>query len=496
MATGEIHGTDARLATPLAMTTPPASTAPLRRAVAPLLEAHPGLDGVYPLQEGRSAFAARMLLADAATHSLDLQYYIWHGDLTGTLLFDAVRRAADRGVRVRLLLDDTNTWGVEPLLTALDAHPGIEVRLFNPLRPPRWRALGVLTDFRRLNRRMHGKSFTADGAVTITGGRNIGDEYFEAGEDLSFADLGVLVVGPAVAAVQELFERFWTSRHAVPLAQLLTAEPVDLAARAAELEHEAAAAEYRRVLHVSTLARDLLDGALPFEWTTARLVADEPTKLDRAPEGSTMIGRLVEALGVPRHELHVISSYFVPSPGGVWAFAELARQGVRVQTLTNSLESTDVAAVHAGYAKYRRALLRAGVRLFEFRSRGSTREWRLRGSGVTRGSAASLHAKALAVDGVRAYVGSFNLDPRSAALNTELGFVIESPALARGIARAFEERVPDVAFEVRLAPDGRSLRWVERTPDGEVIRTREPGASLARRIFVRVLSWLPVEWLL
>jgi cardiolipin synthase C len=478
------------------MMTRPASTSPLRRAIAPLLEAQPGLDGVYPLHEGRSAFAARMLLTDAATHTLDLQYYIWHGDLTGTLLFDAVRRAADRGVRVRLLLDDTTTWGVESLLATLDAHPAIEVRLFNPLRPPRWRALGVLTDFRRLNRRMHGKSFTADGAVTITGGRNIGDEYFEAGEALSFADLGVLVVGPAVVAVQELFERFWTSRHAVPLARLLSAAPVDLAARAAELEQEAAAAEYRRVLQVSTLARDLLDGALPFEWTTARLVADEPDKLDRAPEGATMIARLVEALGVPRRELQVISSYFVPSSRGVWAFAELARHGVRVHALTNSLESTDVAAVHAGYARYRRALLRAGVRLYEFRRRGSAREWRLRGSSVARGSAASLHAKAIAVDGERVYVGSFNLDPRSAALNTELGFVIDSPVLARGIARAFEERVQDVAWEVRLAPDGHSLRWVERTADGEVVHTREPGAGLARRVFVRVLSSLPVEWLL
>jgi putative cardiolipin synthase len=478
------------------MTTRQASSSPLQRAVVPLLEAHPGLDGVYPLQEGRSAFAARVMLADAATLALDLQYYIWHGDRTGTLLFDAVRRAADRGVRVRLLLDDTNTWGVESLLTTLDAHPSIEVRLFNPLRPPRWRALGILTDFNRLNRRMHGKSFTADGAVTIVGGRNIGDEYFEAGEEFSFADLGVLVVGPAVEAVQHLFERFWNSRHAVPLARLLRAAPVDLAARADELAHGAAATEYLRVLQVSTLAKDLLSGALPFEWTTARLVADEPGKRDRAPEGATIIGKLVEALGVPRRELQVISSYFVPSPGGVWAFAELARQGVRVQALTNSLEATDVAAVHAGYAKYRRALLIAGVRLYEFRSRGSGRERRLRGSCGTRGSAASLHAKALAVDGVRVYVGSFNLDPRSAALNTELGFVIDSPALARGIALAFEDRVPDVSWEVRLGPDGGSLRWVERAPGGDVVHGREPGASLARRAFVRVLSWLPVEWLL
>jgi len=482
------------------MTTRPASTSPLCRAIAPLLEAHPGLDGVYALHEGRSAFAARILLADTAQRSLDLQYYIWHGDRTGTLLFDAVRRAADRGVRVRLLLDDTNTWGVETLLATLDAHANIEVRLFNPLRPPRWRLLGVLTDFRRLNRRMHNKSFTADGAATIVGGRNIGDEYFEAGEDVDFADLGVLAVGPVVTEVQGLFERFWESRHSVPLAMLFSAARhaarVDLGARAAEIEREPATVEYRRVLRLTTLEQDLLAGALPFEWARVRLVADEPVKLDRPPESVTMNASLRSALGVPQRALQVISSYFVPTPGGVWAFAALARQGVRVQVLTNALEATDVAAVHAGYAKYRRPLLRAGVTLFEWRSHDSAPGRLFRRRGFVQASAASLHAKAFAVDGERAYVGSFNLDPRSAALNTEMGFVIDSPALAGGIARAFEARVPQAAYEVRLAPDGRSLRWVERTPEGDVIHTREPGAGLARRAFVRVLSWLPVEWLL
>jgi putative cardiolipin synthase len=482
------------------MTTHPAPASPLQSTIAPLLEAHPGVDGVYALHDGRSAFAARMLLADTAACSLDLQYYIWHGDRTGTLLFDAVRRAADRGVRVRLLLDDTNTWGVETLLATLDAHPNIEVRLFNPVRSPRWRVLGMLTDFRRLNRRMHNKSFTADGAVTIVGGRNIGDEYFEAGEEVDFADLGVLVVGPVVTEVRELFGRFWASRHSVPLVELFSAARraarVDLGARAAEIEREPAAVEYRRVLQLTTLAQDLLSGALPFEWTGARLVADEPTKLDRPPESATMNATLRQVLGVPQRELHVISSYFVPTPDGVWAFDALARRGVRVHALTNALEATDVAAVHAGYVKYRRPLLRAGVRLFEWRSHGSTRERRWRGRGIMQASAASLHAKAFAVDGERSYVGSCNLDPRSAALNTEMGFVIDSPELARSIARAFEARVPEAAYEVRLAPDGRSLRWIERTPDGEVIHTREPGAGLARRAFVRVLSWLPVEWLL
>jgi putative cardiolipin synthase len=478
---------------------PTTSASSLQRAAAPLLAANPGRDGVYPLADGPRACVARLLLAERAERTLDLQYYIWHGDRTGMLLFDAVRRAADRGVRVRLLLDDTNTWGVEPILATLDAHPCIEVRLFNPLRPPRWRLLGLLTDFRRLNRRMHNKSFTVDGTVTIVGGRNIGDEYFDAAHELAFVDLDVLSVGPAAAAVGGLFERYWNSLHAVPLARLLgtarLAARVDIGRRAAEVLDDPDVAEYRRILRTTTLLDDLLAGALPFEWTTVQMVADEPSKIDAPPRQVAMLARLQGALGAPREALHIVSSYFVPTRSGVRAFAELASRGVRVRVLTNALEATDVAAVHAGYARYRRDLLRAGVALYELRREGP----RPRAGSARVGleaSAASLHAKTFAVDGERTFVGSFNLDPRSAALNTEMGLVIESHVLARGVARSFDEEVPTHAYEVRLASDRRSLRWVERRATGTVVHEREPGASLWRRASVRLLSWLPVEWLL
>lgn len=476
----------------------PGSAPPLVAAVSPLLREHPGLDGVHPLPDAWRAGATLMLLAERAERTLDLQYYIWHGDRTGTLLFEAVRRAAERGVKVRLLLDDTNTWGVERILATLDQHANIEVRLFNPLRPPRWRLLGLLTDFRRLNRRMHNKSFSADGVVTVVGGRNIGDEYFDAGHDLAFVDVDVLAVGPVVTAVGELFERYWSSPHSVPLAVLLPRArrggQLDLAGRAAAVLEDPTLVEYGRVLRTTTLLQDLLAGALPLEWTTVQLVADEPTKIDDAPQRASMLDRLQAALGTPRRELHIVSSYFVPTRSGVEAFDALRRQGVRVHVLTNALEATDVAAVHAGYARYRRALLRAGVCLYELRRRRG----RLprRGHPSLQESSASLHAKTFAVDGRRAFVGSFNLDPRSAALNTEMGFVIESPTLARGIARSFAEQVPDAAYEVRLAGDRRALRWIERTASGRVIHAREPGASLWRLAYVRMLSWLPVEWLL
>src|SRR6185312_10447800 len=188
----------------------------LDRSVAPLVQAHPGLSGILALPDGRDAFAARVLMSDAAERTLDARYYIWHDDLSGGLLFAALRRAADRGVRVRLLLDDNNTVGLDSLLAALNAHPNIEVRLFNPFRFRRWRILGYLTDFARLNRRMHNKSFTVDNQATIVGGRNVGDEYFDAGQGVSFADLDVLAVGPVVAEVAGDFERYWTSRSSCP----------------------------------------------------------------------------------------------------------------------------------------------------------------------------------------------------------------------------------------------------------------------------------------
>ena len=197
------------------------SDSPLGKAALPMVQAHPGKSGVFALADGRDAFAARVLLADASECSLDVQYYIWNGDKTGTLLFEALRRAADRGVRVRLLLDDNNIAGLDTVLAALNSHPNIEVRLFNPFMHRRWRVLSFLTDFRRLNRRMHNKSFIVDRQACIIGGRNVGDEYFDAGQGLSFVDLDVLAIGTVVEDVSVDFERYWTSESSYPAERVL-----------------------------------------------------------------------------------------------------------------------------------------------------------------------------------------------------------------------------------------------------------------------------------
>ncbi|WP_081897336.1 phospholipase D family protein [Massilia sp. BSC265] len=474
-------------------------TTRLGQAIAPQAAAHPGRSGVTPLIDGRDAFAARVLLARSAERSLDVQYYIWRDDLTGTLMLDALRDAATRGVRVRLLLDDNNTSGLDPALAALDREPNVEVRLFNPFALRRWRGLGYLTDFSRLNRRMHNKSFTADGQATIVGGRNVGDEYFGVAGDMLFVDLDVLAVGPAVRDVSQDFDRYWNSASAYPVTTLVdTGEaerPGALAERAATLRGQPAAQRYLEAIRTSPFVKQLVQGRLPLAWSPTRLVSDDPGKvLGQADPDERMAVGLRKLLGEPKRQLDLVSPYFVPSKDAAQTLGDIARAGVRVRVLTNSLEATDVAAVHAGYAKWRRELITAGVSVFELRRTWGA-ELPQRGKGRFGSSASSLHAKTFGVDGRAVYVGSFNMDRRSIDLNTEMGLVIESPQLAGQLDQTLDESIPETAYEVRLDEQGK-LYWLERT-GGEVRRHhQEPGTTVWKRAGVQLLSFLPIDWLL
>ncbi|QCB47715.1 phospholipase D family protein [Hydrogenophaga sp. PAMC20947] len=475
----------------------------LGQASAPPAQTHPGQSGVLALAEGREAFATRMLLAEAAERSLDVQYYIWHPDFTGTLLMQALRQAADRGVRVRLLLDDNNTEGLDEILAAMDSHANIQVRLFNPFVQRNWRWLGYLTDFGRLNRRMHNKSFTADNQATIMGGRNIGDEYFDAGQAVSFVDLDVLAVGAVVPRVSADFDRYWASASAYPVASLLPAaapQALDaLTQGAAQVRSNRAAEPYLTALAKSDFVRRLVAGELELEWTTVRLVSDDPAKgLGQAPPEALLPKRLAEVLGKPERELLLVSPYFVPTARGTEALTELMSQGVAVSVLTNSLAATDVPAVHAGYAKRRPALLAAGVKLFELKpDRGEAARSRRSDRGLAGSSGASLHAKTFALDRRRTFVGSFNLDPRSAALNTESGLVIDSPTMAAAIADVFENHLAARAYTLRLNGEGR-IEWLDRPSPAAPpqLHPAEPQTRLWKRTMVKLLSWLPIEWLL
>jgi putative cardiolipin synthase len=468
------------------------------RAVEAFIGDRQDVSGIHSLADGRDAFASRVLLADTAERSLDVQYYIWHDDLSGTLMFDALSRAAQRGVRVRLLLDDNGTAGMDKTLAVLDATPNIEVRLFNPFAQRRFRSLGYLTDFSRLNRRMHNKSMTADNHATIIGGRNIADEYFDVSTAMSFADLDVLAVGPVVADVSADFDRYWASGSAYPVKGFLPAAALAdqqfWAAHVATVKGSTEAAAYRKALAESAFVRDLEAKTLHFEWAKTRMVSDDPAKgLGEADKAHMMPHLLREILGKPSRELMLVSPYFVPTDNGVEMFGGMVKDGVDVTVLTNSLEATDVAVVHAGYAKHRKELLERGVHLFEMKRESAdarSASYSLMGS-----SSSSLHAKTFTVDGERVFVGSFNFDPRSAKLNTEMGFVIDSPALAAAMARTLAERMPESTYAVSLTADG-DLEWREQTAKGPVVHTTEPGTTLLLRMGIGFMSILPIEWML
>jgi len=476
------------------------SGTPLGKAIAPRVAAHPGHSGIYALPDARDAFAARALLAGTAERSLDVQYYIWRQDMTGTLLFECLHAAADRGVRVRLLLDDNNTSGLDTTLAALDSHPNIEVRLFNPFVIRKPRALGYLTDFPRLNRRMHNKSFTADNQATIIGGRNVGDEYFGATEGVLFADLDVLAVGPVVNEVSNSFDRYWASGSSYPAEWMLPfvtpGRIAEIEAAALRIEGSPEALAYTSALRESSFVHDLIQGTLELEWASTKTISDDPAKgLGRAAPETLVVEGLRRALGDPAIELALVSPYFVPTAAGVAWFEALARRGVAIKVLTNSLEATDVSFVHAGYAKRRKPLLKAGITLYELRRAMATEPGPAKSAVRIGSSGSSLHAKTSSVDRARVFIGSFNFDPRSAKLNTEMGFIIESSALAGRVDAAFRNRIPMDAYEVRLAEGGR-LSWVEPRKGESLQYDSEPGTSVWRRAWVRFLAALPIEWLL
>ncbi len=452
-----------------------------------------GLTGVKPLGYGADAFAARILLADAAVSSIDAQYYIWHGDLTGSLLLDALHRAADRGVRVRLLLDDNGTSGLDAELAQLDAHENAEVRLYNPFNLRRLKMLSYGFDFFRLNRRMHNKSFTVDGLATIVGGRNIGDEYFGIGPTPLFVDLDILAVGKIVPEVAADFDRYWASPSVHPVGAIVEATRGDpISDRLTRWHDDPLFYEYKAILQASDIIMaSLADGTLDLEWANAVLVSDDPVKGQGAvPREDLLTGQLTRAVGTIERRIDGVTPYFVPGAAGVEAFATLEAQGMEVRMLTNSLEATDVLPVHAGYAKRRKAMLASGVALYELRREATpdTPD----DLGIFGSSGASLHAKTFAVDGVRIFIGSFNFDPRSVQLNTEMGLLIDSEALANGLHTAFDDEFSGIAWRVE-AQHG-ELAWVD--PAAGTVTTEEPGSSTLRNLALTVIGWLPVEWLL
>lgn len=469
----------------------------------------PGESGFHLLQDGHAALAARLALAQRATRTLDVQYYLFHDDTTGKLVAATLLAAAERGVRVRLLIDDIDTADKELSLATLNAHPNIQVRLFNPFHTRSsnllvrgWQALRENV---RLNRRMHNKVFIADNQLGITGGRNIGDEYFDAHHTLAFVDLDVVAAGAIVDSLSQSFDRYWNSDAAVPAAALPVRASDKRLQRATQFLQQFRAqqldSDYGRALTAADPIPALLAGDSPWLVAHADLIVDPPEKVLKRSKSSSklLIGQLAGLWLAPGRRVLIVSPYFVPGETGTAYFEYWRSRGVQVDVLTNAYAASDVPVVHAGYANYRIPLLQAGVNLYELKPVADPIGGRLRDlrSGSSR---ASLHAKTFVFDDAHVFIGSFNFDPRSALLNTEMGLVIHSPELARQVTAIAEDAMrPERSYQPRLVREkaGKTLTTRLQWHDVDQGRARtfdtEPETTLIQRGLLRVLQALPIE---
>ncbi|WP_423391166.1 phospholipase D family protein [Burkholderia sp. LMG 32019] len=490
---------------PVSHALPPDTVTPLRDALAAPEAAHPGQSGFRLLPEGTEALQMRIALARAATKTLDMQYYIATEDTTGKLLLAAALYAADRGVRVRMLVDDLNFRDIDRIMAALNTHPNIEIRVFNPFGASRQgmveRTTNFFTRIDSFTRRMHNKAMIADNQIAIVGGRNLGDEYFSASPTLQFRDLDVLAAGPVTNDVSASFDTYWSSASSYPLRVLnhQSFDAKDLDAMRDELrDHWRKNADpyNAKPLNATPLAQQIARDELALVWAPAEFKADAPDKVAQPTDAyvSPPMQRLVELTRGAQQEFLVFSPYFVPHDAGVKILGDTTARGVRVAILTNSLAATDAVAVQAGYGPYRVPLLQHGVELYEFKAQPGRQRPRLFGSR----SRASLHAKAYVIGRQILVIGSMNLDPRSAHLNTELALVIHSPALAQQVATIFARVTqPDDSYRVSLVtPAGGGspeLEWTGIDNGRPTTYHVDPHAGLLRNLMTGVFMLLPVD---
>jgi len=466
----------------------------LDRAIGTLTSFHEGESGLALLSQNMQALAYRALAARTAGRSLDLMYYYWNDDLTGKLLFHEVLAAADRGVRVRILLDDMNTLGRDPIYRAIDQHSNIELRLFNPARSRGdvlRRGIELLLRAFSATRRMHNKAWIADGRLAIVGGRNIGDEYFDASQEANFRDMDLLMVGPAVQQTEQIFDTYWNSAAALPVRRLLkrTRRLARVRKRLAKFLARKANSPYLQKLREIHDPSAMLAGGPEFHWCTdVEVVADPPGKVVGRGNAEWLQQEIFPMMMAAEASLHIISPYFIPGNEGVDQLASLAKTGVDVKVSTNSLAATDVVAVHGCYSRYRMKLLSEGVKLYELRPQI---RWGDHPS-LFGSSNASLHTKAYVVDGLCGFIGSFNFDPRSMSLNTEMGVLFRHAPLAREVDQVFARQITS-SESYRVTLEGNAIVWHDG--EGSSVRTwrQEPEAKWLRRLSALVIGWLPIE---
>lgn len=464
----------------------------------------PHLTGYHVLFDPTHALLARLELIERAEKAVDLQYYIWDNDKVGMLAVATLVRAAERGVKVRLLIDDNNAKKMQDVYYALDQHPNIEVRLFNPYRFRHFRLLDILLDSKRITRRMHNKTFIVDYQVALIGGRNMSDQYYNVGENYQFSDMDVALVGKAVYDIRDSFDQYWNHDYAYAAAQFGKKKPkldyVQLKQNTEQIWRESQIAQSLKAMDRKTFSR-WLNQELKLEWVDAKIVSDPADKIANTAEPTSYLAyRLKDILNVPTQQVDLVSAYFVPQERDLGLLTILQQQGIQARILTNSFKANDVPIVHAFYAKKRKAILQQGAELYEFlpvlplslthRQRIKLfGEQKFNREGLGR---SSLHAKFLALDHKQVFIGSYNFDPRSTYLNSEIGVVLNSPKLAKAVHQSMEKELLNYAYKVELDPKQR-LIWKQKTDDGIIIHDKEPQVKWWQRLALKFVSILPIE---
>ncbi|TCM66411.1 putative cardiolipin synthase [Acinetobacter calcoaceticus] len=460
-----------------------------------------GLTAYLVMDEAFQSIAARLHLIREAKVSLDLQYYIWADDFIGNLMLSELLAAADRGVQVRLLIDDQNGRQLDKQFQALMQHPNIHIKLYNPYKFRTWRVIDYVFRTKQINRRMHNKLIVADGALAVTGGRNISSEYFDASESFQFTDLDVLFFGPVVANANQSFIDFWNNELSYPVSQYIdqgTAE--DLVQLRTEFDrykqkniHTGSKVDQQQQVLQKLLNQNRLS------WAPAYFLADDPIKTQAQASGDQLIYKqIINKMNEPKQEIDLISAYFVPTQLGTDYLSGLPKNNVKVRILTNSFVANDVALVHAFYQKYRQQLLKSGVKLYEFKPyiERYDRTWYEVATGnvipAKQRNKSSLHAKFINVD-EKVFIGSFNFDPRSVNLNTEVGLLIESNELQEQVSIILDHSLPRIAYELKLDENG-ELLWLDHQDNGQVVEyNRDPQTTGFQRFVMHGVAYLPIE---
>ena len=463
-----------------------------------------GLTAYLALDDAFSSIASRLHLINKAKYNIDLQYYIWENDSIGHLMLAELLKAADRGVKVRLLIDDQNGTKLDATLKQLAAHPNFEIKLFNPYKFRKLRVIDYAFRLKHINHRMHNKLIIADGAIAVTGGRNISREYFDASDNFQFTDMDILFYGTAVQHANDVFHEFWNDNLSYSVPQLLGNGNQEQLSKLRQY-YELTALQKDQLKKRIELAEKQINKHLkdrPINWAKAHFIADSPNKIrGEATHDQLIYSQMLNLMGEPKQHLELVSAYFVPTRKGTDYLVNLSKNDVRIRILTNSFLANDIAVVHAFYQKYRHDLLQNGIKLYEFKPyiERNKRTWYevVTGNVIpAKGkNTSSLHAKFFDIDGI-VFIGSFNFDPRSANLNSEVGLVVESDVLQKYISKSLDQYLPQIAYELKLNKQGEII-WLDQHKDGSIVEYKhDPETTKFQRFAMQAVSYLPIEWMM